>query len=315
MENEQTPTKELELTETDRNLGITAADLLITPEPEETTPPVEEIKSESQEEKEFEFPEDDGIKYGDEDEYELPKFFDPELLEKNPELLKRTQDYEKGVKKLVSRLKEKESSFEAIRPEFETLSTWSQLLTNPDTAQQALQHLINETAKAHNFDPLDLYLNQVDNQVETPQQSYKPTQEEIDRLVEKRMNELLGPVKGDLENLKAQKAEKEKDTLLSQYVNKVFSKTAEVIKQSDNGWEITEDMLREAVTKLPHLANEPVKAVRQQFSDERVLHHQKATRSVEKAPTLISTKNAVGDNFPTDRTKLKAADILRMIRE
>ena len=71
-------------------------------------------------------------------------------------------------------------------------------------------------------------------------------------------------------------------------------------------------MIREAVTALPNLLKNPVKAVRSYYSDERLAHYQKANRSKGTAPNLATQSN-VGYQLPDDPTKIKAIDIMRML--
>jgi hypothetical protein len=235
------------------------------------------------------------------DDYELPSL-DPELAE-NPTLLKRAQEYEKGVKKLINRLKTKEQNLES--DDIHALSEWNKILSDPNTALHGLKHLVNHLSQQHGFEPIDLLM---DDDIQT-----QNSQLDIDRLVEQKLQEKLGIYKEDLDSVRKTRQEKELDQNLNKYISNVSTKVHKAIQQSDNGWQITDQMIKEAISNLPNMVNDPVKAVKTYFSDERLAHHQKLSRGNSKAPNLVDNNNVIGYELPQDKTKISAMDIIKLM--
>jgi hypothetical protein len=73
-------------------------------------------------------------------------------------------------------------------------------------------------------------------------------------------------------------------------------------------------MIKTAVQNLPNLLNDPIKAVRSYYSDERLAHYQTLSRGKDKAPNLAPASSVVNYQFPTDKTKISALDILRQMQ-
>ena len=227
-------------------------------------------------------------------EYELPSL-DPALAE-NPVLLKRAQDYEKGVKKLINRVKEKESELGDLT----NLAEWNRALSDPETVKPALTHLVKELSKMYNLDVYDIILDAQDNT-----QSFTPDASDINALVEAKVQEKLKAYEEDLGYVRQKKQKEETESALQNYLKAVSTKTIKEIASADNGWQIDEGMIREAVQALPNLIKDPVKAVRSYYSDERLAHYQKVGRTDKKGPTLTTQSN-VGYNLPKDPSKISA---------
>ena len=234
-------------------------------------------------------------------EYELPSL-DPALAE-NPVLLKRAQDYEKGVKKLINRVKEKESELGDLT----NLAEWNRALSDPETVKPALTHLVKELSKMYNLDVYDIILDAQDNT-----QSFTPDASDINALVEAKVQEKLKAYEEDLGYVRQKKQKEETESALQNYLKAVSTKTIKEIASADNGWQIDEGMIREAVQALPNLIKDPVKAVRSYYSDERLAHYQKVGRTDKKGPTLTTQSN-VGYNLPKDPSKISALDIMKML--
>lgn len=234
-------------------------------------------------------------------EYELPSL-DPALAE-NPVLLKRAQDYEKGVKKLINRVKEKESELGDLT----NLAEWNKALSDPETVKPALTHLVKELSKMYNLDVYDLVLDAQDNT-----QSFTPDTSDINALVEAKVQEKLKAYEEDLGYVRQKKQKEETESALQNYLKAVATKTIKEIASADNGWQIDEGMIREAVQALPNLIKDPVKAVRAYYSDERLAHYQRVGRTDKKGPTLTTQSN-VGYNLPKDPSKISALDIMKML--
>jgi len=249
--------------------------------------------------------EDDSFTYEEDEEFELLSL-DPTLAE-NPVLLKRAQEYEKGVKKLINRVKEKEERLNVDDEQVSVLRQWNDVLSNPDTVAPGLKHLVQEICRINNLDPYDVFLDTISESNTNTQ--YEP---DINNLVEQKVQERLKEYEDDLKYFKGKKEKEETEQALKQYIDTVATKTISIIKKNDQGWEITEDMIKEAVTALPNLLSNPVKAVRSYFSDERINHYQKANRSKGTAPNL-TTQSSIGRNLPDDPLKVKAIDIMRML--
>ena len=291
----------------DETTGLDLTPDEYTEEPDEEK--VEDIFSDNSDD-DFFFDDDDEealnfINEDDEDDYELPRL-DPEL-ENNPVLLKRAQEYEKGVKKLINRVKQKEEELSTQDEQVNVLRQWNDVLTNPETVQPGLKALVTEVCKMYNLDPYDVFLDAVSSPDPVASEDNN-----INALVEAKVQERLKGYEEDLSYVRNKKEKEETEQALKQYIDTVATKTISIIKSNDNGWEITEEMIREAVTALPNLLKNPVKAVRSYYSDERLAHYQKANRSKGTAPNLATQSN-VGYQLPDDPTKIKAIDIMRML--
>lgn len=251
------------------------------------------------------------INENDDEDYELPTL-DPSLAD-NPVLLKRAQEYEKGVKKLINRVKEKEAEMGNLQ----NLAEWNKVLSDPETVAPSLKHLVKNLAQMYKLDVYDLYLGTVNDDtddVSFVSEDYSTSsQADIDKLVEAKVNERLKAYEDDLGYVRQKKEKEETEHALNNYVKQVSTKTISSIAQTDNGWKITEDMIKTAVQNLPNLLNDPIKAVRSFYSDERLAHYQTLSRGKDKAPTLAPATSVVNYQLPEDKTKISALDILRQM--
>jgi predicted nucleic acid-binding protein len=168
-----------------------------TKEEEETT--TDEVSETTESSQEYTMGDEDHLSFineNDDDDYELPTL-DPSLAE-NPVLLKRAQEYEKGVKKLINRVKEKE----AERGNLQNLAEWNKVLSDPETVAPSLKHLVKNLASMYNLDVYDLYLGTVNDStddVSFVSEDYSTSsQADIDKLVEAKVNERLKAYEEDL---------------------------------------------------------------------------------------------------------------------
>jgi hypothetical protein len=286
-----------------------------TKDEEETETKTDEVSETTEISQEYTMDDEDHLSFineNDDDDYELPTL-DPSLAE-NPVLLKRAQEYEKGVKKLINRVKEKEAEMGNLQ----NLAEWNKVLSDPETVAPSLKHLVKNLASMYNLDVYDLYLGTVNDDtddVSFVSEDYSTSsQADIDKLVEAKVNERLKAYEEDLGYVRQKKEKEQTEVALNNYVKSVSTKTISSISQTDNGWKITEDMIKTAVQNLPNLLNDPIKAVRSYYSDERLAHYQTLSRGKDKAPNLAPASSVVNYQFPTDKTKISALDILRQMQ-
>jgi hypothetical protein len=291
----------------DPQTGLDLSQKTETEEPEAQSSDDDEIVSTS----DYQMDDEDHLSFmsdGDED-FEFPKL-DPELS-KNPELLERAKNYEKGIKKLVNRVKEKEAEMGNL----ENLSEWNKVLSNPETVAPGLKHLVKNLAEMYNLDIYDLYLGTVNDSDTTSTTDYSDySTSDIDKLVEAKVNERLKAYEDDLGYVRQKKEKEQTEHALNNYVRNVSTKTISSIAQTDNGWKVTDDMIKTAIQNLPNLLNDPIKAVRSFYSDERLAHYQKLSRGKDTAPNLVQANSNVGYSLPEDKTKISALDILRQMQ-
>lgn len=246
--------------------------------------------------------------YLDLDDYEFP-VLDPELAE-NPILLKRAQEYENGVKKLVNRLKEKENQFITQDENVNTLLGWNEILSNPETVAVGLQHLVKGLCEQNNLDIYDVLLGIVnDNQENSFDKGYDA---DIDSLVEKKLKERLRDYEEDLNYIKSTRTQKVEAEKLQNYVDSIYDNVNAKLKKQENGWTLSKEEVAAAVQQFPNI--DPIKACKMYHSDSRLEFYQRLSRPNKKAPTIAPANRAEGWTLPKNSSDIKAADIIKMMK-
>jgi hypothetical protein len=225
-----------------------------------------------------------------------------------PELKKRAEQWAAGVEKIEKR------NEEATRKLVSNIDTWNRLvpienaLANRETAPAMLRQIVDHVARAHGLDVHELLGSKPSEEFEFEYEADKKLVE----LAEKRMMARLGVDPSQIKGLLAEKQHRESREAFERHLDEVAPLAIRRLKKFD-GMDVTREMVSEAIRNLPQLRNEPAKAVRMWFTDQRAeARAAQATRKAPRGPEALRTVGRQPRDLPKDPMEVKASDILAL---
>jgi DNA repair exonuclease SbcCD ATPase subunit len=256
----------------------------------------------------------------DEFEYKLPDLI-PEI-EASPEALKRVKDYERGINKIVERAKAKEAELTELIPRVQAMSEWGQAFESPETAIEAYRELGQRLSQVHGLDlgaaEASTSKYEADDYGDDWEAAGFDSPGEYRAYVKAKaeMEAMIKPYQAELEKLKTERERAEQERQFRERVDKLAPKAIKALAVEDNGWKVTREMVAEAIQNLPQFADDPVKAVRMWHSDNRAKYMaRKASEGSQRRTDMVKGKSAAQGHKMPDPGHVKAADILRILRD
>lgn len=210
-----------------------------------------------------------------------------EAIGDNAEALEAWKRQWKGVEKRENRLKAEEERLDVF-------SRYEQALVNPDTAEAALRHLVQSVAEATG---IKLTISASDNAAEGEdwEKAGYYSQKEYELAKE------LEAQKAKLNSIESERAQERQEREERGWLNNMTPKVAKQIAAEYDGFEVTNAMLKEAVTNLPQFKSEPAKAVKMYYADDLIKHTAgKVAARHKKLPELPDTSSSKGFEVPTN---------------
>lgn len=249
----------------------------------------------------------------DDDDLELPKL-DPELA-KNPVLLKRAQEFERGFKKQLTRLNakiDKVVPYEAVIDQLE----------NPATAKDGFVMIAKQLATVYGFDPIEVLggaktLPSEDSSGqlfpdEIADQLLEPDKQALSYLHTK----LLSDVKAEFEKtfgadlalvaeLKKERAQEQAKREFESYVDSVAPNVIRKLEKRHFGWKVTKEQVAKALLELPQYKDKPDDAVEMIFREDLRKHHSKLQKAnSRRGPEGITPSTKQGVTMPKNAGEL-----------
>lgn len=241
----------------------------------------------------------------DEEDESIPEL-DADAISKLPpaEQEKRWRQIWKGIRSKERKLADKEQQYAAVEDRVTGLLGWMNGFDSPSTAIQQFKSLASQLKSVHGLTDDQLFgyqatatrstdesedYEQAGFSYESDYQVYERAKADAKREIE----ESLRPYLAEIDSLRKMRAEQEEKAQFEQFVAKASAKAIKVIAAEDNGWRVTPQMVSEAIRQLPQFKDNPAKAVRMLYSDERAAHKaavaaQASTRGPELLPATQS---------------------------
>jgi len=276
---------------------------------EENEEDSEETENTDLEDDDFELDESDVADSEDEDsdEFDIPElesivtdYFDQTNA---PDEVRKVWERQwRGIEKQQRKL-------EQTATQYQSLIDWGASLDNKDTALEAFRSLAEQIKTFHGVTDLELYgtdnsatsdntdstdgieeWQKLGFQYESDYIVWKKAQEELTKLRQE-----IAPLKSEYEQLKALREQQESQAKFDKFIKATAPKVIAYFAKADNGFKVTKEMVAEAVKAYPTLAQNPVKAVKAHYSDERAAHYKAlAAKPTPKAPDMVPVANARG---------------------
>jgi hypothetical protein len=210
----------------------------------------------------------------------------------------------KGIEKRERRLAEQQQAVSG-------LVKYAQGLSDPSTASQTLQEIIDSVAEGHGL-TREQILGLASLEPDNGQTEWERAGFHSDREYE--LHKELQALKADLTPLKTAEAERRREAEDRAYVQSQTTRVAKQIAGQYDGFEVTASMLKTAVQNLPQFRDEPAKAVRMWYADELVKHAQGKTASRhKKLPEMLDTSSAKGFDIPDNLDEYSAEHAAREV--
>lgn len=267
------------------------------------------------------------------DEFKLAEL-DPELA-KNPAVLKRWNEQQAGVEKIVSKAKDaiesakaKEAEFEELMPGIQRMVSWGEVLENPETVADGLADLVTKLAALHGKTVEDLIggfasstasgkkadeIDEAEIQANYREQGFdSPGEYRAYKRAELAFNKKFAALEAQTKDQRTKQSQAEtKRTEEERFLQELAPTIVETVKKTHQGFTVTPQQVAEAIKAYPALAKEPAKAVIVHFAADYQKHLVQSAKQ-EEAPTMVpaadSKANAVKLPPPGKRSAL---DIMR----
>lgn len=191
------------------------------------------------------------------------------ILAESPDL-KRRWEIE------TAKLREKASSLKQEALRHETLISWGRALDDPSTAWDAYRQLGEKLAEFHQLPQPNPQSGSKDTA--GGGEVSDPWQQELKREIAQ-LREMIEPIRTEREQTARERA-------FEQKIDAVAPKVIERLSRADAGWQVTREMVAEAVRNLPNLAQRPSEAVRKWFSDDRARHYSRLASVRHSVPDM-----------------------------
>lgn len=245
----------------------------------------------------------------EESDDEIPEL-NAEIAKLSPELQKRWEQQWQGILKRESKLERQRQELDLHKESISQFGDWAQGFQDKHRALEQFRELGRDLAQHHGYSEYELFgttdstksdeydfdnfagLDEFNSDNDTS--VYHKAKADALREFQAQM----APFMDELKHIKSEREQKAKEQQISQYINAIAPKTIKAIASADQGWEITPQMVQEAVTALEGVEryrDDPISAVRAYFSDERAKHLAKAkVATAPKAPEMLPTVQSRG---------------------
>lgn len=268
------------------------------PEPKVEEPEAPKAETTDDGEVESEPAPDADAEQGD-DDAAVPEL-DAELAKLAPHLQKRWQQQWKGVQKRERQIESRETEFKTKEEHFSQLTQVEQSLGNAATALDTYKRLGDLLKSTHGYTDAQLFggtpkaesdagaedYESLGFDYESDAQVYQRAVQDAVAKAVQRTKEEFAPFLNELEEIKTTRAKQADEAQQKTYLDKAAPRAIKQLAAEDSGWKVTPAMVSEALSAYPQHRDDPARAVRAHFSDERSAHIAEVAAKHSARPTV-----------------------------